>query len=63
MFYKAPLQFVGVSCVALETNKMDKALVGVSVSNLNNTIGGLGVIAIGTQLSTAALESNKTDKL
>ena len=40
---------------------MDKALVGVSVSNLNNTIGGLGVVAIGTSIS--ALESNKADKL
>ena len=40
---------------------MDRALVGVSVSNLNNTIGGLGVVAIGTSIS--ALESNKADKL
>ena len=45
----------------LENNKMDRNLIGISVSNLNNTIGGLGVVAIGTSIS--AIESNKADKL
>ena len=39
---------LGVSSVALESNKMDKLLVGTSISNLNNSIGGLGIISIGS---------------
>ena len=48
---QSPLtSLLGVSAVSLETNKMDKLLVGVSVSNLNNSIGRLGVVAIGTSI-------------
>ena len=39
---------------------MDKNLVGISISNLNNTIGGLGIIVIGS--SVASLETNKMDR-
>ena len=54
------ISLLGVSSAALESNKMDRGIVGVSISNLNNTIGGLGIISIGTSLSN--LESNKMDR-
>ena len=51
---------LSVSSSNLEKNKMNKTLVGVSVNNLINTIGGLGIIVIGS--SIASLETNKMDR-
>ena len=68
---------IGTSLIALETNKADRGIVGVSMINLGNTINGLGSsvaacanavgnlgITIGSLgISSGNLETNKADAI